>query len=142
MEAFHVIIAMIAIILVAHLIRFMAKENNQSDSSASNAITTRKKSKPMATPSGMPALRPAFAEETDWSKFDEPAYLRKQTSRSAETAEVSADSEKEMPVEAPSAKAVTQQRSRRRSSPKEQMEEFKKNVKNRRSEQSAAYEEI
>jgi FtsZ-interacting cell division protein ZipA len=142
MEVFHAIIATLAIILFIHIARFMSKKDDRSGGVAQDVRVARNKAKPMATPSGMPAMRPAFAEETDWSEFDEPAYLRKQMKKTAQPKKVDKVQEIETPAETAQPKADQQQKPRRRSTPKEQMDDFKKHVKNRRSEQSATYEEI
>lgn len=93
-----------------------------------------------ATPMAVRTLAPAFAEQTDWSQFEQPAFLRKKTQkparkRNTQKAEAPVDAKPAQSKQAstPAAETATAPAAAKktRQTPQQQMEEFRQNSRNR-----------
>ncbi len=92
-----------------------------------------------ATPMAVRTLAPAFAEQTDWSQFEQPAFLRKKAKparkRNTQKAEAPVDAKPAQSKQAstPAAETATAPAAvkKTRQTPQQQMEEFRQNSKNR-----------
>jgi hypothetical protein len=138
----HLSIMHILLVIVVVVIGISTYKNFRGDNSKDKKPDVKKEKKgrnivghEQATPMAVRTVAPAFAEETDWSVYEQPSFLRnkkQKTSRKRNTQKA------EAPVEAkPAERKQTSTKPQRRQTPQQQMEEFRENVRNRSNEQPA-----
>lgn len=136
----HVLLVLVICIIAYSLIGVTSnkKVNTSAKTEKRSHIVGHEQATPMAT-----RIAPAFAEQTDWSQFDQPAFLRnkkpqkKNSKRVAQKAEAPVDAApaQSKPVTAPAAVKKA------RKTPQQEMEEFRANAKAREAAKPA-YEQV
>jgi len=140
----HVVLVCVVLIIVCS--PFVVARNKKESTSNQpqekkekrSHIVGHEQATPMAT-----RIAPAFAEQTDWSQFDQPAFLRnkkpqkKNSKRVAQKAEAPVDAApaQSKPVTAPAAVKKA------RKTPQQEMDEFRANAKAREAAKPA-YEQV
>lgn len=99
-----------------------------------------------ATPMATRTIAPAFAEATDWSQYDQPAFQRKKTQKKRTPKSVKksdAQPASNNTNDAKPAQSAPASRNKTRGmTPQQQMEEFRANSAARSANQKAQYEEV
>lgn len=150
---FTIFLVVLAVALLIEFVKLLGKavkatepyENTAAAKKRARKKAAKKRGKAQATPNPALASRaPVFAEETDWSEYDEPAYLRKKGKAKPQSEKNQEKVKEANPSSHKEQKSNSQQQSSapaKRQTPKAQMEDFRKNASKRRGE-GATYQEV
>lgn len=140
----HILLIIIVCAIAASVIQpFRGKKgdvsNEKQDKEVKRShIVGHEQATPMAT-----RIAPAFAEQTDWSQFDQPTFLRvkkpqkKSSKRATQKAEAPADVKPAQSKPATAPETVK----KARKTPQQEMDEFRANAKAREAAKPA-YEQV
>lgn len=117
---------------------FKKKSAKVSEERTERRIVGHEKAE-QATPMATRTMAPAFAEVTDWTEYDKPAYERKKPAPKKRTPKKAAPANVEVTVPAQS-KTATKTKATKQT-PQQAMDEFRQNAANRASG-NARYEEV
>lgn len=150
---FTIFFVVVAAALLIQFFKFLGKavkatepyENTEAAKKRARKKAARKRGKAQATPNpDIPSRAPVFAEATDWSEYDEPAYLRKKSKAKPQPEKTHEKVKEANPSSQKEQKSKPQQQSSaptKRQTPKSQMDDFRKNASKRRDE-GATYQEV
>lgn len=127
--------------ILKSILQELARTKRHKDKAVQQAspIVGHEPAKPVVKVMAVKTIEPAFAEQTDWSEFDQPAYLRKKKKSSRKQRK---PLKAEAPVVAePANSEPAPAKQQKRLTPQQQMEEFRENAKRRRANKPS-FEEI